>query len=197
MSAELQRHFPLLSPLNAEGTRFLGYITVDDEDYQISISFRETNSMVDADIHLDARLRPVSIHDAAIQNLLRDSRSLLSFLIELKEIISQRLKHSDVNRSTDEARFSSLTASTTLLKELDYVGWHSVSSLNSDLSRVTLVKNDLDGRQQELLLHINPNFPAVPPTFSTQLPLDFEFDWRSDSRLGLSYEISHCAVLSS
>ena len=183
MSVELLRHFPLLSPLNQDGTRFLGYITVDDEDYQISISLGEDHSLIGADIHLDTRLRPIGIHDSAVQNCLRHSKSLLTFLIELKGIISQRLKHLDVYRRTDEARISSLTASTALLKELDDVGWENVSSLNADLSRVTLIKNDVYGRPTELRLEIRPEFPTVPPAFSAQLPLDFEYDWKSDSRL--------------
>ena len=189
MGSELQRHFPLISPLNAEQTRFLGYITVGAEDFQISIALTKPDCLLEAEIHLDTRLEPITVHDAAIRHRLAHCESLVSFLTDLREIVANRLRHSDVFRRSDEAQFSSMTAAAHLMKEVDEsVGWQFVSSMSSDLSRVTLTATDFAGRPQELLVTLPPHYPVSPPTFSAQLPLDFEFEWKTSSRwLGRSF----------
>ena len=184
MGSELQRHFPLISPLDAEQTRFLGYITVGEEDFQISVALTKPGCLLEAEIHLDTRLEPITVHDAAIRHRLAHCESLVAFLTDLKEIVANRLRHSDVFRRSDEAQFSSMNAAAHLMKELDdeSVGWQCVSSMSSDLSRVTLIANDFAGRPQELVVTLPPHYPVSPPAFSAQLPLDFEFEWKTSSR---------------
>ena len=128
---ELQRLFPLLSPVNEELTRYLGYLSIDDDDFQISIDLKGADDLKGAEIRLDTRLEPFrASFRAAIENRLNRCDSLSAFLADLKEIIRNRLKRDDDDDDDEVDIYGggdanaadslfALTAATHLIRELD------------------------------------------------------------------------------
>eukprot|EP00051_Salpingoeca_urceolata_P013696 m.172972 g.172972 ORF g.172972 m.172972 type:complete len:413 (+) comp17866_c0_seq4:6314-7552(+) len=141
--------------------------------------------------------------EAVVAQRLRQSASLSDFLVELHDVVRRVLAQTlDADNPTTAAFTSAPRTSTgsnaftaglellgarptglctTLVRELDDVGWSRVRGLDASLSVLDLVATDRGGRQHHLRLRIPPQYPTLAPGCVADLPAAFEPTWSGSS----------------
>eukprot|EP00123_Amoebidium_parasiticum_P000065 comp101620_c0_seq1/m.48742 comp101620_c0_seq1/g.48742 ORF comp101620_c0_seq1/g.48742 comp101620_c0_seq1/m.48742 type:complete len:375 (-) comp101620_c0_seq1:48-1172(-) len=187
--------FPLLVPEDANQRSYAGFICVQDHTYGLRVVLppsTQSGSMADARVEGSWELcRVFSGLETALEQRLRQSASLLDFLLELKDMLEKLHRGSNAEPSTLPASFY-----TSLVSELEEVGWHLVSSLDEGLMTMELGIADEGKRPHTLSLRLSPNHPLTPPTCKASLPHPFVPKWTQRSRLSHLVQQFHEVVSS-
>lgn len=111
---------------------------------------------------------------------LRQSRDLSSFLIELRNLLTQSTAAAPLITATS---LRSPTFFRTIKQDLDTIGWDHVTHLANDLTSLTIRCVDAAGRSHNLSLTLLPSFPATAPLATADLPTAFHLRWGPGSTL--------------
>ncbi|CAO3570880.1 unnamed protein product [Mortierella alpina] len=114
--------------------------------------------------------------EAQLQQKMDETMDMESFLIELVDTLEAILsaKRAASNGSESVTYFSQIT------EQLDTLGWHRVTHMSQDLSKVQIELCDASERKHLLTVTFPPGYPTVPLILE---PLDIP---RSDSEHGLT-----------
>jgi len=180
---------PLLIPLDPSYTSVEGFIAPADDRspdaarYWLRISSIPPGGRSLRGAHLDLGPDLAALmhgHDMLLKSRMKESPGLVSFVLELRSLLSQALASSSSGGSAipRTADFYS-----TIKAELECVGWSKVVQLADNMSSLTLRTEDAAGRTHQLTLTFPASFPAAPPATNADLPRQFTPIWRPQTRI--------------
>ncbi|KAG9324017.1 hypothetical protein KVV02_003496 [Mortierella alpina] len=96
--------------------------------------------------------------EAQLQQKMDEAMDMESFLIELVDTLEAILSARRTGNDGGEpaAYFSQIT------EQLDTLGWHRVTHMDQDLSKVKIELCDASGRKHQLTVSFPPGYPTVP-----------------------------------
>jgi len=101
-----------------------------------------------------------------------------SFLLEFKEIID-RISVSGVALEAPGAG-----AMAGIIREIEEVGWESITSVDDTFRNITLSITDSANRPHSLSVHLPATYPEHVPSCRASLPAPFVPSWRYGGSLG-------------
>eukprot|EP00854_Cymbomonas_tetramitiformis_P017696 gene17696-21082_t len=179
--------FPLILPACENFSAYHGYLKLTDTEGQSHEYWVRIDSLPDsaslslrgARFSCDDELRKLlaNLHGDVVQARLADSPTLENFLQELQEVAGRLLRAQPPPALPPPAFYS------TLVTQLDAVGWESLESLSKDLSTLRLRCKDAANRVHLLELHLPPTYPLAPPTAVADLPEALPLRWQPEAGL--------------
>lgn len=164
----------------------LGYVHAREEYYAFRlIRANDSVPLREAELDVSDELAAVLAgSEALVAQRLAQSQSAEAFAVELAAIIEQLPSAPSLSTLPSETYYTSL------ISQLDEMGWDALASLNDSLSVVELTLQDAAGRAHALTLELPFNFPRSPPSVRCQLPADFEVTWPASAKSARSYDLS-------
>ncbi|CAG8582337.1 12858_t:CDS:2 [Funneliformis mosseae] len=143
--------FPLLMLADVDGLSYKGFITV-------KIQLENIKSLKNAKLHGSPELKRLLFgHEKALKQRLEQCSTLTEFF----ESIMTSVKREPI---PGESYYS------TLLTELDGIGWDKLESLDPLLKILTLTLNDSSGRKHKISISLPFSYPQKPLTVRADLP---------------------------
>lgn len=169
--------FPNMVIQNLEGTKYDGYINVMNEEFHIKIEYPSDISR--ATISCDWKLRCL-LADAldVLKQRLLQSKSLPSFLQELKRIIEKKLEVTQKGQVYKEPVICGQ-----IISEIEILGWDKLQSVDAEFTLLQFLYTDDKGREHSLHVKLHPQHPLEKPHCSTELPAQFDPHWTNKSTL--------------
>ncbi|CAG8582931.1 10939_t:CDS:2 [Ambispora leptoticha] len=175
--------FPLLCPLDEDGLCYRGFLTFQDQEFLIGIELtrndNNNNSLKNTQLYFCEELkRLAATHINTIKQLLEQHSDLESFLIDLKELLVERLVTKKQSEPLPSPEYCSF-----LIAELDSVGWDKLESIDHSLKEVTLKLSDSSGRQHSIFVSFPPNYPKTAAAVRADLPTSYSVPQSYKTRL--------------
>ena len=172
-------------PLNPECSSVEGYLpafttTASAEQHWIRLTgISPSGSLQDAHLELEQATRDLLGPQMELVDLrLRQSSGLPSFLVELRNLLTQATA-----APTAAIFLRTPTFFRTIKQDLDTIKWERVLNLAKDCASLTLRCVDAADRFHDLSLTIPPDFPATAPRATADLPIAFTPRWGPNSSL--------------
>ncbi|XP_018595648.1 E3 ubiquitin-protein ligase FANCL isoform X3 [Scleropages formosus] len=174
---------PLLVPQNRDRTVFDGFITVQEMDFRLRILLPAGRQLRRAKLHCCWRLKQLLRgYQNVVKQRLQHSSDLLTFVLELKTILEVAMKSRMERRAPLPPQHYS-----TLISELESLGWDKLLSIDTQFSTLKLRANDRSGRLHVLTVHLKPKYPTEAPECSADLPVPLIITWTPQSILASIY----------
>ena len=174
---------PRLVALSNNGTLYRGYVTAENQDFFLEISLPSHNDVKNAKINCDWKLQEIlRDHVETIQRLLNHSSSLAGFLIDLKSMLRSLLQ----SRPSCFATAAGLLLPKfyiDLLKDIEILGWHRLSFIDSEFRELHILTTDGRSRLHTLKVLLHHQHPNKAPEYHSDLPLLFDYAWNAKSTL--------------
>eukprot|EP00040_Diaphanoeca_grandis_P011323 m.57953 g.57953 ORF g.57953 m.57953 type:complete len:406 (+) comp22474_c0_seq1:285-1502(+) len=207
MEFQLAHQFPSLLPENLELSAYSGFITVNDQSYGLRVckgrvptpssgssslstvlSSSSTTALFDWEnggIECDPQLlKLLDGNEMLVKQRLQQSPTLISFLQEIKHLIENlHAASSDTLEETSPTYGDEPNPQiyTTVLAELDALGWDKVVNVDQHFKWVELRAVDIADREHVLRISIPSQYPAAAPMCVVDLPTEFVPRWSSIS----------------
>lgn len=127
--------FPLLLPVDSSLQEYCGYLSVSGYELPFSITLpaHPQGSLRGSMIHCSPELKNIlQEHESIIEQRLSQCSELVSFLIELKEILERVLR---AKRLTE---MPPVTFYTRIIQEMDTLGWSHLVAIDDSLTTLEL-----------------------------------------------------------
>ncbi|XP_029831380.2 E3 ubiquitin-protein ligase FANCL [Ixodes scapularis] len=182
---EMSKRFPLLFPMNESCTEYKGFLEVLDEHFYVHLSAADPAEPNTYSLNGDWSLHElVTASGKAFEQILGKCKSLSHFLMEFCNMMELTLKAQGEPEKFQRAP----EILTRILSDLEHCGWHNLGHLSVAGDEIQL--NYIDSRKQKhwLKVHLSPEFPAEAPSYDTDLPVVFEFQWHKGQTLAAVFE---------
>ncbi|XP_055980284.1 E3 ubiquitin-protein ligase FANCL isoform X1 [Sorex fumeus] len=177
--ANLLRQFPLLLPQNRARTVYEGFISAQGRDFHIKILLPGDLQLKNARLLCSWQLRTIlSGYHQIIQQRMKHSPDLLSFMMELKMVLEAALKNKQELSIPPPPQFYS-----SVIEDLGVLGWDKLVYVDSCFSTIKLKAEDASGREHLITLKLKPKYPAESPDAFVDFPVPFSFSWTPQSSL--------------
>ncbi|XP_051056473.1 E3 ubiquitin-protein ligase FANCL isoform X1 [Phodopus roborovskii] len=178
--ANLLRHFPLLLPQNREKTVYQGFISAQGSDFFLRIVLPKDLQIKKARLLCSWQLKNIlNDYHQIVQQRMKHSPDLVSFMMELKMILEAALKH----RQEWCVQPPSRSFCTDLLNEIGAVGWDKLVCVDTSFSTIKLKAEDASGRKHVITVKLKPKYPIEPPDCFVDFPVPFSVSWTPQSSL--------------
>ncbi|XP_052590600.1 E3 ubiquitin-protein ligase FANCL isoform X3 [Peromyscus californicus insignis] len=114
-----------------------------------------------------------------VQQRMKHSPDLVSFMMELKMILEVALK----NRQDLCVQPPSRSFCIDLLNEIGAVGWDKLVCVDTSFSTVKLKAHDASGRKHVITVKLKAKYPVEPPDCVVDFPVPFSVSWTPQSSL--------------
>ncbi|XP_052590599.1 E3 ubiquitin-protein ligase FANCL isoform X2 [Peromyscus californicus insignis] len=178
--ANLLRHFPLLLPQNREKTVYEGFISAQGSDFHLRIVLPKDLQLKKARLLCSWQLKNIlNEYHQIVQQRMKHSPDLVSFMMELKMILEVALK----NRQDLCVQPPSRSFCIDLLNEIGAVGWDKLVCVDTSFSTVKLKAHDASGRKHVITVKLKAKYPVEPPDCVVDFPVPFSVSWTPQSSL--------------
>jgi len=171
-SSHLRRVCPLLVPLDSCGCSYDGLITACGRDFRLQILIPLNGRLSDAQLVGDiALMKYLRAKKDILQQRLKESKELASFLMELITILENEIQKEEfVYPVLMPAKYYSQ-----LIEDLDTLGWDNLTYVDKSLNEVHVSVSDRNNRKHSLKIKFPQEYPDIAPTISADLPCQTEF----------------------
>ncbi|XP_023602426.1 E3 ubiquitin-protein ligase FANCL isoform X2 [Myotis lucifugus] len=178
--ASLLRQFPLLLPQNRAKTVYEGFITAQGRDFHLKILLPEDLQLKNARLLCSWKLRTILCgYHQIIQQRMKHSPDLLSFMMELKMVLEVALKNKqEIHALPPPPLFYS-----SLIEEIGILGWDNLVYADSCFSTIKLKAEDASGREHLITLKLKAKYPVESPDCFVDFPVSFSVSWTPQSSL--------------
>ncbi|CAO2640878.1 E3 ubiquitin-protein ligase FANCL [Lemmus lemmus] len=178
--ANLLRHFPLLLPQNLEKTVYEGFISAQGSDFHLRIVLPKDLQLKNARLLFSWQLKNIlNEYRQIVQQRLKHSPDLVSFMMELKMLLEVALK----NRQELCIQPASRSFCTDLLNEIGAVGWDKLVCVDTSFSTIKFKAEDASGRKHLITVKLKAKYPVEPPECVVDFPVPFSLSWTPQSSL--------------
>eukprot|EP00026_Physarum_polycephalum_P004718 Phypoly_transcript_04741.p1 GENE.Phypoly_transcript_04741~~Phypoly_transcript_04741.p1 ORF type:complete len:368 (+),score=56.28 Phypoly_transcript_04741:925-2028(+) len=170
--------FPLIFPEDALFTSYFGFIPFQGGEYKFKLQLGENKNLKDASIFCSPKLKTLlKGHEQTLKQRLAQSVDLEAFMLELKNILDQ-IARTHTNKGTEGTSTPiHMQLYSTLVKELQEIGWDQVVELSPDLSSFKIRLLDSANREHVVSFKVPADYPASAPTCHAQFPVALEAKW--------------------
>ncbi|XP_015413401.1 PREDICTED: E3 ubiquitin-protein ligase FANCL isoform X2 [Myotis davidii] len=178
--ASLLRQFPLLLPQNRAKTVYEGFITAQGRDFHLKILLPEDLQLKNARLLCSWKLRTILCgYHQIIQQRMKHSPDLMSFMMELKMVLEVALKNKqEIHALPPPPQFYS-----SLIEEIGILGWDNLVYADSCFSTIKLKAEDASGREHLITLKLKAKYPVESPDCFVDFPVSFSVSWTPQSSL--------------
>ncbi|XP_029401085.1 E3 ubiquitin-protein ligase FANCL isoform X3 [Mus pahari] len=178
--ASLLRHFPLLLPQNREKTVYEGFISAQGSDFHLRIVLPKDLQLKKARLLCSLQLKNIlNEYHQVVQQRMKHSPDLTSFMMELKMILEVALK----NKQELCVQPPSCSFCKDLLTEIGAIGWDKLACVESSFSTIKLKADDTSGREHLITVKLKAKYPVEPPDCVVDFPVPFSVSWTPQSSL--------------
>ncbi|KXN66664.1 hypothetical protein CONCODRAFT_168207 [Conidiobolus coronatus NRRL 28638] len=164
--------FPLLLPINLNNTHYSGYITINGKEYFIDIKTtnRKGNRLSNVEFYCELELENLlkDLKEEIFKKLdwFSDLESLLNYLKNLIEEKNNnnKLSNLDLNWFNNSSIFHSI------IQELQQFNANCIKAINSKFTNYELTIQDSFGRDHDIILKLDYDYPQTLPSIELQLP---------------------------
>ncbi|XP_068246813.1 E3 ubiquitin-protein ligase FANCL-like isoform X1 [Palaemon carinicauda] len=171
--------FPWLLPsLDTKPPRsFHGLIDISNTCYEISLKVPKFPSAkglrLSSGVSLSCLIERCRCQLSKIE---QESYTALEYLRKFQEICNLACSKQDASR---EVPLPTESFFTSILSNLEAIGWSKVCEISPDFTYVTLQERDVKGRLHNIKVGIPPGYPEEEPVVEANLPREFIFSWNS------------------
>ncbi|XP_029401083.1 E3 ubiquitin-protein ligase FANCL isoform X2 [Mus pahari] len=156
--ASLLRHFPLLLPQNREKTVYEGFISAQGSDFHLRIVLPKDLQLKKARLLCSLQLKNIlNEYHQVVQQRMKHSPDLTSFMMELKMILEVALK----NKQELCVQPPSCSFCKDLLTEIGAIGWDKLACVESSFSTIKLKADDTSGREHLITVKLKAKSSLV------------------------------------
>ncbi|KAM7078571.1 E3 ubiquitin-protein ligase FANCL [Molossus nigricans] len=168
--ASLLHQFPLLLPQNRAKTVYEGFITTQGRDFHLKILLPKDLQLKNARLLCSWQLRTIlSGYHQIIQQRMKHSPDLMSFMMELKMVLEVALKNKqEIHALPPPPQYYS-----SLIEEIGILGWDKLVYANSCFNTIKLKAEDASGREHLITLKLKAKYPAESPDCFVDFPVSF------------------------
>lgn len=178
--ASLLRHFPLLLPQNREKTVYEGFISAQGSDFHLRIVLPKDLQLKKARLLCSLQLKNIlNEYHQVVQQRMKHSPDLMSFMMELKMILEVALK----NKQELCVQPPSCSFCKDLLTEIGAIGWDKLACVESSFSTIKLKADDASGRKHLITVKLKAKYPVEPPDCVVDFPVPFSVSWTPQERM--------------
>uniref|UniRef100_F7I100 FA complementation group L n=1 Tax=Callithrix jacchus TaxID=9483 RepID=F7I100_CALJA len=178
--ASLLRQFPLLLPQNRSKTVYEGFISAQGRDFHLRIMLPEDLQLKNARLLCSWQLRTIlNGYHQIVQQRMRHSLDLMSFMMELKMLLEVALK----NRQELYALPPPPQFYSSLIGEIGTLGWDKLVYVDTSFKTIKLKAEDASGRKHLITLKLKAKYPAESPDCFVDFPVSFSASWTPQSSL--------------
>eukprot|EP01117_Protostelium_nocturnum_P014610 TRINITY_DN5577_c0_g1_i2.p1 TRINITY_DN5577_c0_g1~~TRINITY_DN5577_c0_g1_i2.p1 ORF type:complete len:400 (-),score=160.21 TRINITY_DN5577_c0_g1_i2:37-1236(-) len=200
--------FPQLFPIDLEGKEWEGFISIQEFQFPIWISFSMDSPCISSFQHKKPKAENekkrkldhlqsnstkknsfelksneelnelLNGMSQSISNRLESCSSLSSFLMELKDILERRIAET---KRRDFERDCGSEFYHRLRWEMDQMGWNTFKSIDSSLSQLEIQCQDAGNRTHSFTIQLSYRYPLEPPVIVADLPEPFQVKWDPSS----------------
>lgn len=180
--ASMHTLFPLLFPLSADQSCFDGFIKVKDKEFRLRIEVPKGKSLKNLRLYGDWQLQHyLQGYESLVKARLQSVPDVKTFLEELQNILQSTVNSSESSDASLVA--DDLNVFPQIMQDIDDVGWHRVTYVDSSFRKLQFICQDSAGRQHSLQVNIPLKYPQEAPDCSADLPESFVPQWSSKSSL--------------
>ncbi|CAG8546333.1 2886_t:CDS:2, partial [Scutellospora calospora] len=160
------KNFPLLVPSGVDGLSYCGFITVKGQELSFQINLENNSSCLkNAKLYGSPELKRLIFgHEKALQQRLEQCTNFLEFFVDLKDLLELIMTKEKADPSPGENYYS------TLISELNSIGWDKLEAFNPSLRSLSLKLNDSSSRQHSIFVSLPFSYPQSPLIVHTELP---------------------------
>nr|XP_038948042.1 E3 ubiquitin-protein ligase FANCL isoform X3 [Rattus norvegicus] len=167
--ANLLRHFPLLLPQNREKTVYEGFISAQGRDFHLRIVLPKDQQLKKARLLCSWQLKNIlNEYHQVVQQRMKHSPDLMSFMMELKIILEAALK----NKQELYVQPPSCSFCKDLLTEIGAIGWDKLACVDTSFTTIKLKADDASGRKHLITVKLKAkegleatyNHPSIRPS---------------------------------
>ncbi|CAG8539170.1 14212_t:CDS:2 [Gigaspora rosea] len=160
------KNFPLLVPSDVDEPSYCGFITVKGQELAFQIKLENNSTgLKNAKLYGSPKLKRLIFgHEKALQQRLEQCASFSEFFVDLKDLLELLMTKEKTDPSPCENYYS------TLINELNSIGWDKLEAFNPSLKNLSLKLNDSSGRQHSIFVSLPFSYPQTPLIVHAELP---------------------------
>ena len=170
---KLYSKFPSLMAQNMKCTRFSWLRRLGNSSFIIHFECPNFPAADHASISGDGTfLFILESSNFDINSVIKSSNTVEDILDNINHSLEDLEKRYGIKES--QVKTESLIAVEAVVDELNQIGSERVRDVDESMTRITLISPDYDDDEQELTLHLSPDYPDSPVTVSHLLPASWQ-----------------------
>ncbi|XP_065058605.1 E3 ubiquitin-protein ligase FANCL-like [Rhopilema esculentum] len=163
----------ILIPQNLEKTLLKGILFAKSQEFEIEVKLSTVSDIKDASFNCDWELKNLlNGFEDSLKQSLHNSKDLDEFMHEVHSLTSKLVKIRD-RRSQRHFSTSEPGHFSTVIKEIEELGWEKLLHLDASFSSMTLIAKDVASREHLLNVQYHTQDGARTLLCQTDLPAPF------------------------
>ncbi|CAJ0639119.1 10746_t:CDS:2 [Entrophospora sp. SA101] len=165
--------FPLVLPLDRDCLSYQGFITIKKCEFFIKILLDKNNApaLRNAKIYGSPEFKQLIFgHDKILKQRLEQCYNINEFFIDLKDLLEHLMIKEKEEVMPPGIYYSSL------LSELDKIGWDKLELLDPSLKSLVLRLNHSSGRQHKINITLPFSYPKSPLIIQAEIPSEIQLN---------------------
>ncbi|CAJ0638954.1 15139_t:CDS:2 [Entrophospora sp. SA101] len=165
--------FPLVLPLDRDCLSYQGFITIKKCEFFIKILLDKNNApaLRNAKIYGSPEFKQLIFgHDKILKQRLEQCYNIDEFFIDLKDLLEHLMIKEKEEVMPPGIYYSSL------LSELDKIGWDKLELLDPSLKSLVLRLNHSSGRQHKINITLPFSYPKSPLIIQAEIPSEIQLN---------------------
>lgn len=159
--------FPLIIPIDEQCKIYKGYITLNDKEYFIQVQLG-AKGRLSGSKELELL---ISEHKKTIETKLLQASDIMSFLVELKDVLEASTLTTHID--TSASFYYASERYHRIYHELADIGFHKIHTMNDTMDEIVFQSIDAANRSHLLKVSLPMEYPYIPPQMTYDLPTSF------------------------